>query len=86
MNQLYSPLLQTSESGSWQGLRSVFNNPSIYIYISADVLSIGDKQCGAKYKKLVFRYFFIFLITDFIALIAVNNLLDIQLLPSIPSC
>ena len=27
-----------------------------------------------------------FLITDFIALIAVNNLLDIQLLPSIPSC
>ena len=26
------------------------------------------------------------LITDFIALIAVNNLLDIQLLPSIPSC
>ena len=80
------------ESGIWQGLHSVFNNPSIYIYIyiSADVLSIGDKQCGAKYKKLVFRYFFIFLITDFIALIAVNNavnnLLDIQLLPSIPSC
>jgi hypothetical protein len=29
---------------------------------------------------------FFFLITDFIALIAVNNLLDIQLLPSIPSC
>jgi hypothetical protein len=29
---------------------------------------------------------FFFLITDFIALIAVNNLLVIQLLPSIPSC
>ena len=33
-----------------------------------------------------FYFFFFFLITDFIALIAVNNLLDIQLLPSIPSC
>ena len=32
------------------------------------------------------QYFFFFSITDFIALIAVNNLLDIQLLPSIPSC
>ena len=31
-------------------------------------------------------FFFFFLITDCIALIAVNNLLDIQLLPSIPSC
>jgi hypothetical protein len=31
-------------------------------------------------------YYYFFLITDFIALIAVNNLLDIQLLPSIPSC
>ena len=31
-------------------------------------------------------YIYIYLITDFIALIAVNNLLDIQLLPSIPSC
>ena len=32
-------------------------------------------------------FFFFFLITDnFIALIAVNNSLGIQLLPSIPSC
>ena len=32
---------------------------------------------------LMFLFFFFFLITDCIALIAVNNLLDIQLLPSI---
>jgi len=31
-------------------------------------------------------YYHFFLITDFIALIAINNLLDIQLLPSIPGC
>ena len=89
MNQLYSPLLQTSSPAAGK-VYPVFSTTRlyiyIYIYISADVLSIGDKQYGAKYKKLVFRYFFIFLITDFIALIAVNNLLDIQLLPSIPSC
>jgi hypothetical protein len=43
----------TLNIGSTQG----FQQPVyIYIYISADVLSIGDKQCGAKYKKLVFRY------------------------------
>ena len=40
-----------------------------------------------KHVKQNCHYIYIFfLITDCIALIAVNNLLDIQVLPSIPSC
>jgi hypothetical protein len=46
----------------------------------------GSKQALAKRKTSLSLMDFFFLITDFIALIAINNLLDIQLLPSIPSC
>jgi hypothetical protein len=47
------------------------------------VLALLDQTRGeSKYNS----FFFFFLITDFIALIAVNNLLDIQRLPNIPSC
>ena len=46
---------------------------------------IGDGHFSN--EQLVTKIFFsFFLITNCIALIAVNNLLDIQLLPSIPSC
>ena len=45
---------------------------------------LNSKLKNTQSKTLIINIFF--LITDFIALIAVNNLLDIQLLPSIPSC
>ena len=46
---------------------------------------IRESRSYKQYQGVSFVFFF-FLITDFIALIAFNNLLDIQLLPSIPSC
>ena len=51
MNQLCSPLLQTSSPASGK-VYAVFSTTRL----SADVLSIGVKQCGAKYTKLVLRY------------------------------
>ena len=45
---------------------------------------LNSKLKNTQSKTLIIYIFC--LITDFIALIAVNNLLDIQLLPSIPSC
>ena len=44
---------------------------------------LNSKLKNTQSKTLIIYFFFI---TDCIALIAVNNLLDIQLLPSIPSC
>ena len=49
-------------------------------------IDVYNLQCAVCYcSDHIKTNFFFFLITDFIALIAVNNLLDIQLLPSIPS-
>ena len=45
---------------------------------------LNSKLKNKQSKPLIILLFF--LITYFIALIAVNNLLGIQLLPSIPSC
>ena len=45
---------------------------------------LNSKLKNTQSKTLIILLFF--LITDFIALIAVNNLLGIQLLPSIPRC
>jgi hypothetical protein len=58
------------------------------MYDSLQYISLhSDHQRQLHTERYLNLFFSFFLITDnFIALIAVNNSLGIQLLPSIPSC